>query len=287
MKKLESMPQIDDLPPIRDIIKSHGLTAKKSLGQNFLHDLNLTTKIANSAGDLSNQNILEIGPGLGALTRAILANNVKSLLAIEKDIRCVNALKYLEKVYPQQLKVINCDAVTMETDLIPNLPVKIISNLPFNVSTALLTKWISIEPWPPWWSTMTLMFQKEVADRIIAAPNNKSYGRLSVAVGWRTKVTKLFDLDPKAFTPPPKVWTTVLHFEPKVQKNTINFKNLEKVTAAAFGQRRKMLRTSLKTLSVNTQQLLLDCGLDDTKRAENISVDDYANLTSSYQNQLS
>ena len=287
MKKLKSMPQIDDLPPIRDIIKSHGLTAKKSLGQNFLHDLNLTAKIANSAGDLSNQNILEIGPGLGALTRAILANNVNSLLAVEKDIRCVNVLKYLETVYPQQLKVINCDAVTMDTDLIPNLPVKIISNLPFNISTALLTKWISIEPWPPWWSTMTLMFQREVADRIIAPPNNKSYGRLSVVVGWRTKVTKLFDIDPKAFTPPPKVWSTVLHFEPKVQKNTINFKNLEKVTAAAFGQRRKMLRTSLKSLSVNTQKLLLDCGLDDTKRAENVSVDDYVNLTSCYQNQLS
>ena len=281
------MPQIDDLPPIRDIIKSHGLTAKKSLGQNFLHDLNLTAKIANSAGNLSNQNILEIGPGLGALTRAILANNVNSLLAVEKDIRCVNVLKYLETAYPQQLKVISCDAVTMDTDLIPILPIKIISNLPFNISTTLLTKWISIEPWPPWWSTMTLMFQKEVADRIIAPPNNKSYGRLSVAVGWRTKVTKLFDIDPKAFTPPPKVWSTVLHFEPKVQKKTINFKHLEKVTAAAFGQRRKMLRTSLKSLSVNTQKLLLDCGLDDTKRAENVSVDDYANLTSSYQNQLS
>ena len=279
------MTQIDDLPPIRDIIKTHDLATKKSLGQNFLHDLNLTSRIANAAGNLSEQSVLEIGPGLGALTRSILKKNVKSLVAVEKDSRCVEALAYLIRAYPKQLKLLNCDAIGFNTDLIPQLPVKIISNLPFNISTALLTNWISIEPWAPWWSTMTLMFQKEVADRIIASPNSKSYGRLSVAVGWRTKVTKLFDIDPKAFTPQPKVWSTVLHFEPKFQGNSCSFKNLEKVTTAAFGQRRKMLRTSLKTLSVNTEKLILDSGLDETMRAENVSIEKFVKLATSYQKQ--
>ena len=280
------MTQIDDLPPIREILKKHQLTSKKSLGQNFLNDLNLTAKIASSAGNLTNQNVLEIGPGLGALTRAILAQNVKSLTAIERDIRCVNALEYLETAYPQQLKIVNCDALNIPTDLVLEPPVKIISNLPYNISTTLLTKWITIEPWPPWWSTMTLMFQKEVADRIIAQPNSKSYGRLSVITGWRTRVTKLFDLDPRAFTPSPKVWSTVLHFEPIIHDDTCNISILEKVTAATFGQRRKMLRTSLKSLGANTKKLIADCGLDETLRAENVSICSYINLAKSYQMQV-
>ena len=279
------MTQIDDLPPIRDIIQKHQLTTKKSLGQNFLHDLNLTAKIASSAGNLTDQNVLEIGPGLGALTRAILAQNVKSLIAVERDIRCVNALKYLEAAYPKQLKVFNLDAINLTPNEIPEPPIRIISNLPYNISTTLLTNWLAIEPWPPWWSSMTLMFQKEVADRIISPPNRKTYGRLSVAAGWRSKITKLFDIDPKAFTPPPKVWSTVLHFEPIIRENSCQFRNLEKVTAAAFGQRRKMLRTSLKSLGVDTVKLLEDCKIDATLRAENISIDDFAALTQSYQRQ--
>ena len=277
------MTQIDDLPPIREILKIHQLTTKKSLGQNFLHDLNLTAKIANSAGNLTNQNVLEIGPGLGALTRAILTHNVNSLTAIERDIRCVKALSYIEAAYPSQLRLVNCDALNIPTNLIPESPVKIISNLPYNISTTLLIRWISIKPWPPWWETMTLMFQKEVADRIVAQPNSKSYGRLSVSAGLRARITKLFDIDPRAFTPSPKIWSTVLQFEPIIRKDSCDFSALERVTAATFGQRRKMLRTSLKSLGVNTRKLIEDCGLDETLRAENVTIDDYVALAKSFQ----
>lgn len=282
------MAQIDDLPPLRDVIAAHGLNAKKSLGQNFLLDLNLTSRIARSTGSLEDSTVLEIGPGPGGLTRALLAAGAKRVVAIEKDSRCLPALAEIAERYPGRLEVIEGDALQLDpVDLTGGGKVRIAANLPYNVGTQLLINWIATPNWPPFWSSLTLMFQKEVGERIVAEPGTKAYGRLGVLCGWRCKGGILFDISPKAFTPPPKVTSAVVHLTPNEAPLPCDLKSLEKVTAAAFGQRRKMLRASLKTLSPEAETLIERAGLDPTARAEEIDVAGFVELANSFGEQPS
>ncbi|MEC9401708.1 MAG: 16S rRNA (adenine(1518)-N(6)/adenine(1519)-N(6))-dimethyltransferase RsmA, partial [Pseudomonadota bacterium] len=253
------MAQIDDLPPLRDVIAAHGLNAKKSLGQNFLLDLNLTSRIARSAGSLEDCTVLEVGPGPGGLTRALLAAGAKRVIAIEKDSRCLPALAEISAHYPGRLEVIEGDALEIDpVALTGGDKVRIAANLPYNVGTQLLINWITTPQWPPFWSSLTLMFQKEVGERISASPASKAYGRLAVLAGWRCKGGILFDISPKAFTPPPKVTSAVVHLTPNPSPLPCDLKALEKITAAAFGQRRKMLRASLKSTMLGSALELHD-----------------------------
>lgn len=268
--------QIDALPPLRDVLDRHDLLAKKSLGQNFLLDLNLTAKIARQAGPLEGHDVVEIGPGPGGLTRAILAEGAARVIAIERDARCLPALQEIADHYPSRLIVIEGDALKEHYARQVKRPARIIANLPYNVATPLLTGWLLSEPWPSWFSSMTLMFQKEVAERICAEPGSKSYGRLSILSQWRTRPHIAFDVGPKAFTPPPKVTSSVVVFEPIANPLPCEAKNLERVTAAAFGQRRKMLRASLKSLG--GQDLLDKAGIDGERRAENLTVEEFVRL---------
>ena len=256
--------QIDALPPLRDVLDRHDLFAKKSLGQNFLLDLNLTAKIARQAGPLEGYDVVEIGPGPGGLTRAILAEGAARVIAVERDARCLPALQEIADHYPDRLVVIEGDALKEHYAPQVKRPARIIANLPYNVATPLLTGWLLSEPWPSWFSSMTLMFQKEVAERICAEPGSKSYGRLSILSQWRTRPHIAFDVGPKAFTPPPKVTSSVVVFEPIEKPMQCEAKNLERVTAAGFGQRRKMLRASLKPLG--GQDLLDKAGIDGERR---------------------
>ena len=273
------MAQIDDLPPLRDVIAAHGLNAKKSLGQNFLLDLNLTSRIARSAGDLTNCTVLEIGPGPGGLTRALLAAGAKKVVAIEKDSRCLPALAEISDHYPGRLDVIEGDALQQDpVALTEGDHVRIAANLPYNVGTQLLLSWITTPNWPPFWLSLTLMFQKEVGERITAAPGTKAYGRLGVLAGWRCKGGILFDISPKAFTPPPKVTSVVVHLTPNDSPLPCDLKSLEKVTAAAFGQRRKMLRASLKALFPDAESMIEQAGLKPTARAEEIDIAGFVSL---------
>lgn len=273
------MAQIDDLPPLRDVIAAHGLNAKKSLGQNFLLDLNLTSRIARSAGDLTDCMVLEVGPGPGGLTRALLAAGAKKVVAIEKDSRCLPALSEISSHYPGRLDVVEGDALKLDpVTLTGGDKVRIAANLPYNVGTQLLLNWITTPDWPPFWSSLTLMFQKEVGERIIAEPGSKAYGRLGVLAGWRCKGGILFDISPKAFTPPPKVTSAVVHLTPNDSPLPCNLKSLEQVTAAAFGQRRKMLRASLKSLSRDAEELIVQAGLKPTARAEEIDIAGFVSL---------
>jgi 16S rRNA (adenine1518-N6/adenine1519-N6)-dimethyltransferase len=268
----------DGLPPLREVIEEHGLHAKKSLGQNFLLDLNLTGKIARSAGDLSRSTVIEVGPGPGGLTRALLAHNAKKVIAIERDERCLNALAAVSAHYPGRLEVISGDA--MKTDFVALAAgaedVKIVANLPYNIGTELLLRWLTVDTWPPFWSSMTLMFQKEVAQRIVASAGDNAYGRLGVLAGWRTRSHIVFDLPPQAFTPPPKVTSAVVHIEPREKLLPANGDTLARVTEAAFGQRRKMLRQSLK--SIGGERLLAATGIDGTRRAETLDVAEFVAL---------
>lgn len=267
------MSQIDDLPPLREVIRTHGLDAKKSLGQNFLLDLNLTSRIARSAGDLSACTVIEVGPGPGGLTRALLANGARKVVAIEKDSRCLPALAEVSAHYPGRLEVLEADALTIDpAALSEGYPVKIVANLPYNVGTQLLLNWITSSTWPPFWESLTLMFQKEVAERIIATVEDDAYGRLGVLAGWRTRAKILFDLNPQAFTPPPKVTSSVVHLTPNPSPLPCDLKDLERLTAAAFGQRRKMLRASLKGLKADAETRINDCGIAPTARAEEIDI---------------
>ena len=273
------MAQIDDLPPLRDVIAAHGLNAKKSLGQNFLLDLNLTSRIARSAGDLTNCTVLEIGPGPGGLTRALLAAGAKKVVAIEKDSRCLPALAEISDHYPGRLDVIEGDALQQDpVALTEGDQVRIAANLPYNVGTQLLLNWITTPNWPPFWLSLTLMFQKEVGERITAAPGTKAYGRLGVLAGWRCKGGILFDISPKAFTPPPKVTSAVVHLTPNDSPLPCDLKSLENVTAAAFGQRRKMLRASLKALFPDAESMIEQAGLKPTARAEEIDIAGFVSL---------
>ncbi|MGH6762769.1 MAG: 16S rRNA (adenine(1518)-N(6)/adenine(1519)-N(6))-dimethyltransferase RsmA [Phyllobacterium sp.] len=267
---------IDSLPPLRDVIERHDLMAKKSLGQNFLLDLNLTSKIARQAGDLHGETVIEVGPGPGGLTRALLAQGA-NVIAIERDERCLAALDEVSAHYPNRLRVISGDA--LETDfarLAEGQQVRIVANLPYNVGTQLLVNWLLSEPWPPFYASMTLMFQREVGERIVAAPGSEAYGRLGVLAGWRSESRIAFDVPPQAFTPPPKVTSSVVHLIPRINPLPCKAKDLGKVTLAAFGQRRKMLRQSLKSLG--GEPLLARAGIDGTRRAETLSIEEFVTL---------
>ena len=269
---------IDGLPPLREVIERHGLQAKKALGQNFLLDLNLTGKIARTAGDLSRSPVIEVGPGPGGLTRALLAHGAGRVIAIEKDERCMAALAEISDHYPGRLEIIPGDA--LKTDFAklaePGEPARIVANLPYNVGTELLVRWLTTDEWPPFYQSMTLMFQREVAQRIVAKPGSDAYGRLGVLAGWRTEARIAFDVPPQAFTPPPKVTSSVVHLVPRADPLPANVKTLGRLTEAAFGQRRKMLRQSLKSLGGET--LLQKVGIDPTRRAETLSIDEFVHL---------
>ncbi|PLX39235.1 MAG: 16S rRNA (adenine(1518)-N(6)/adenine(1519)-N(6))-dimethyltransferase [Hyphomicrobiales bacterium] len=273
------MAQIDDLPPLREVIRAHELSARKSLGQNFLLDLNLTSRIARSAGDLSDTIVVEVGPGPGGLTRAILAAGAKRLIAVERDRRCMAALAEIAAHYPGRLDVIEGDALEVDWPAaLGGERAAIIANLPYNVATPLLIGWLQAEPWPAWWSSATLMFQREVAERIVAAPGDKAYGRLAVITGWRANARILFDVPPQAFTPPPKVVSSIVHVVPKPDPEPVPCALLEEVTGAAFGQRRKMLRSSLKALKADTETLIASAGLDPQQRAETVPISGFIAL---------
>ena len=277
------MTAADGLPPLREVIAAHGLAAKKSLGQNFLLDLNLTAKIARQVPDLETSVVVEVGPGPGGLTRALLAGGALRVIAVERDRRCEPALAEIAARYPGRLDIRFEDALAVDwralvADSGAGQPVRIAANLPYNIATPLLTGWLETEPWPPWWASMTLMFQREVADRIVAGPGGKAYGRLSVLAGWRTTCHKLFDIPPSAFSPPPKVTSTVVGFLPREQPLEVPRQWMTRVTAAAFGQRRKMLRASLRQLVADPEPLIAAAGLEPTMRAEQVPVDGFAAL---------
>jgi 16S rRNA (adenine1518-N6/adenine1519-N6)-dimethyltransferase len=263
---------IDDLPPLRDVIARHDLRARKSLGQNFLLDLNLTGRIARASRPLAGVTVVEVGPGPGGLTRALLSEGAAHVVAIERDPRCIAALEEIAAAAPGRLTIVNADALAVDMAKLAPPPTRIVANLPYNIATPLLIGWLKAEPWPPWYESMTLMFQREVAERIVALPGSKAYGRLGVLAGWRTEAEILFDVSPRAFTPPPKVTSSVVRLTPRATPLPCDPAALERVTAAGFGQRRKMLRQSLKTLGVDARQLLAQVGIEETRRAEEIDV---------------
>jgi 16S rRNA (adenine1518-N6/adenine1519-N6)-dimethyltransferase len=278
------MSRIDSLPPLREVVREHGLLAKKSLGQNFLFDLNLTSRVARAAGPLHGATVLEIGPGPGGLTRAILAAGARKVIAVERDARCLPALAEIAEHYPGRLVVVEADALAFNPrPLVGEGPARIVSNLPYNIGTVLLTGWLATEGWPPWWESMTLMFQREVAERIVADERDRAnYGRLGVLAGWRTQARILFDVPPAAFVPPPKVTSSVVLLRPRVDPLPCRVQALEAVTRAAFGQRRKMLRQSLRSLTSNPGPLLAGAGLPGTARAEEVPVAGYVALANAY-----
>ncbi len=273
------MATIDGLPPLREVIRAHDLVAKKQLGQNFLLDLNLTAKIARQAGDLSGCDVLEVGPGPGGLTRGLLAEGARRVLAVEKDPRCLPALAEISAAYPGKLDVINGDA--LEVDVLAHLtpPIRVVANLPYNVGTELLVRWLTPDNWPPFWDSLTLMFQKEVAERIVAKPRSDHYGRLALLAQWRCEARIVLHLPPEAFTPAPKVHSAVVHITrlpgPRFPANE---KVLSRVIAMAFNQRRKMLRSSLKALGPQIEDQLRAAGLEPTARAEEISLEGFCAL---------
>ena len=269
----------DGLPPLREVIRRHDLSARKSLGQNFLLDLNLTGRIARAAGPLDGVTVVEIGPGPGGLTRALLAEGARRVIAIERDERALAALAEIAERYPDRLTAVPGDAMEFDPrPLLDDGPVRIVANLPYNIATPLLIGWLSAEPWPPWYDRLVLMFQREVAERFVAAPGGKQYGRLSVLTSWRAEAKILFDVHPSAFVPPPKVTSSVVQLIPRAEPLLCSQRALERVTAAAFGQRRKMLRQSLKLLGADPLPLLAAAGIEPTARAEDIPVAGFAAL---------
>jgi 16S rRNA (adenine1518-N6/adenine1519-N6)-dimethyltransferase len=299
------MTAIDDLPPLREIIRRHGLSAKKSLGQNFLLDLNLTARIARAGGPLDGVTVVEIGPGPGGLTRALLAEGARQVIAIERDSRAIAALAEIAAHCPDRLTVIEADALEVAwkqpplpspataepaptaeradgTPTVPGGPIRIVANLPYNIATALLLRWLFIEPWPPWYDALVLMFQREVAERIVARPGDRPYGRLAVMAGWRTEAKIMFDVAPSAFVPPPKVTSSVVRLVPRASPLPCSLPALERITAAAFGQRRKMLRQSLRALVPDPQPILAAAGIDPTARAEEIAVEGFVALANGF-----
>ena len=271
--------QIDDLPPLRDVIASHGLDAKKSLGQNFLLDLNLTSKISRLAGDISGHDVLEVGPGPGGLTRGLLAAGARRVVALEKDPRCMAVLAQIAAAYPGRLDVFNADALHFDIRGQLTGPVRVVANLPYNVGTELLVRWLTPKDWPPFWSSLTLMFQKEVAERIIAKPGTKAYGRLGILAQWKSNPSVVMELPPEAFTPQPKVHSAVVHLEALAEPRFPAPAGLLSSTVAmAFNQRRKMLRSSLKSAAPDIETALRDAGLEPTARAEEISLEGFCAL---------
>jgi 16S rRNA (adenine1518-N6/adenine1519-N6)-dimethyltransferase len=262
----------DELPPLREVIRRHGLVARKSLGQNFLFDLNLTARIARAAGPLTGVTVFEVGSGPGGLTRALLALGAARVIAVERDERAIAALQEIAARYPDRLDVVAADALAFDPRSRVDAPVRIVANLPYNIATALLVAWITAEPWPPWYDAAILMFQREVAERLVAEAGTKSYGRLSVLVQWRCEARILFDVKASAFVPPPKVTSSVVRILPRAAPPACDRRTLEAVTQAAFGQRRKMLRQSLRSLGVEVPSLIAAAGLSPTARAEEIPV---------------
>jgi 16S rRNA (adenine1518-N6/adenine1519-N6)-dimethyltransferase len=267
------MSTIDGLAPLREVIRRHGLLARKSLGQHFLLDFNLILRIARAAAPLAGVTVVEIGAGPGGLTRALLAEGAARVIAIERDARALAALAEIAAAYPQRLTVVAGDALAFDPrPLLGAGPVRIAANLPYNIATPLLVGWLAVEPWPPWYDRMVLMFQREVAERIVAAPGSPQYGRLAVLAGWRTEARILFDVAPSAFVPPPRVVSSLVSLTPRAQPLPCERAMLERVTTAAFGQRRKMLRQSLRRLGGDPLALLAAAGLAPTARAEEIPV---------------
>ncbi len=277
------MNQIDGLPPLRDVIRKHELQAKKSLGQNFLLDLNLTSRIARAGGPLEGITVIEVGPGPGGLTRALLAEGASRVIAIERDQRCVAALNEISAHYPGKLEIVEADALHFDPrPLLANDKARIVANLPYNIATALLVDWLTLEPWRPYYDSLVLMFQREVAERIVATPGDDGYGRLGVLAGWRSAARILFDVNPSAFVPAPKVTSSIVHIVPREAPLACDAKMLARVTAAAFGQRRKMLRQSLRTLGIDPLPLLATAEIEPTRRAEEIPVEGFVRLANAF-----
>jgi len=271
------MSEADKLPPLREVIAAHGLAAKKSLGQNFLFDLNLTRKIARAAGANEGGLFYEVGPGPGGLTRALLSEGADKVIAVERDVRCLPALEDIAQAWPGKLEIVSADALALDEAALLSPGVRIAANLPYNVGTAILIKWLTVEAWPPLWASLTLMFQKEVAQRITALPGGEHYGRLSVLAQWRCTAKILFDVNRGAFVPPPSVTSAIVRLEPRAEPLApARLADLEKVTATAFGQRRKMLRQSLKILG--GEALLEKAGIDPTARPEDLMIEQFAAL---------
>ncbi|HSG53898.1 MAG TPA: 16S rRNA (adenine(1518)-N(6)/adenine(1519)-N(6))-dimethyltransferase RsmA [Paracoccaceae bacterium] len=273
------MSALDSLPPLAKVIAAHGLSARKSLGQNFLLDLNLTAKIARQAGDLTGCDVLEIGPGPGGLTRGLLMEGARHVLAIEKDTRCLPALAEIAKAAPGRLTVLNADALELDPLAYLTPPIRVVSNLPYNVGTELLIRWLTPPDWPPFWQSLTLMFQREVAERIVAQPGGKAYGRLALLAQWRATPRIVMHLPPGAFTPPPKVSSAVVHLTAlPAPRYPADPKILERVVARAFNQRRKMLRAALKGAAPDIEDRLLAAGIQPTDRAETVSLEQFCAL---------
>lgn len=282
------MNQIDSLPPLRDVINRHELRAKKELGQNFLLDLNLTARIARIASPLDQSTIIEVGPGPGGLTRGLLAEGAKKVIAIERDERALPALHEIADAYPGRLEVISGDAMEVDYRSLADGPTKLVANLPYNIATPLLTGWLHAQYEKPLFESLTLMFQKEVADRICAQPGSKAYGRLSILCGWMTDAHIALNVGPAAFTPPPKVSSAIAHLVPRVlADNAPHIKCIEAVTRAAFGQRRKMLRQSLKSLNVDLVPLYEAADIKGTERAEELSVSQFVAMAKAFETQKS
>lgn len=276
---------MEDLPPLKDVIKRFDLNAKKSLGQNFLFDLNLTRKIARYAGPLDGVCVLEIGPGPGGLTRALLMEGAAHVVALEKDARCLPALAEVSAFFDHKLSVYEADALEFDMSDLAHKPTRIVANLPYNVGTKLLTQWLELNPWPNFFDRLVLMFQREVAERIVAKVGDDAYGRLGVLVGWRANARILFDINRSAFSPPPNVTSSVVEITPKVLVGAQpNVKTMSLITQAAFGQRRKMLRQSLKGVFASPEQVLIELGIAPTARAEELSVEQFVSLALFYEN---
>ena len=281
---MPTMPMIDGLPPLRDVIRAHDLVARRQLGQNFILDLNLTAKIARLAGDLSQCDVLEIGPGPGGLTRGLLVEGARKVLAIEKDPRCIAALEEIAAVYPGRLHILNADALDIDVTQHLTQPVRVVANLPYNIGTELLIRWLTPKTWPPFWQSLTLMFQREVAERIVARPRTEHYGRLALLAQWRCDPKIVMTLPPEAFTPAPKVHSAVVHLTRlETPRFPANEALLSRVTTMAFGQRRKMLRSSLKALRPDIEARLVEVGIDPTARAEEIGLDRFCALSLALQ----
>lgn len=270
----------DGLPPLREVIRAAGLSAKKSLGQNFLLDLNLTRRIARAAGPFAGVSVVEVGPGPGGLTRALLMEGADKVVAIERDERCLGPLEDIAAAYPGRLEVVSADAREVDYQALPiRSPARLVANLPYSIGTTLLIGWLKSDPWPPWFDSLVLMFQREVADRIVAAPGGKDYGRLAVVSQWRTDSRIVFSLPPDAFTPKPKVASAVVKLVPRARAEPpCDIAVLEQVTAAAFGQRRKMLRASLKQITPDPETLLTELGLNPRARAETLQIADFCRI---------
>ncbi len=280
--KKKPMSGLSDLPSLARVIDAHGLAAKKSLGQNFLLDMNLTEKIARQAGDLTGCDVLEVGPGPGGLTRGLLLQGARRVLAVEKDPRCLPALAEIAAVSDGRLEVMQGDALEIDAAARLSAPIRIVANLPYNVGTELLVRWLTPAVWPPFWDSLTLMFQREVAERIVAQPGGKAYGRLAILSQWRATPRIVMSLPPEAFSPPPKVHSAVVHFTRlETPRFPADAKVLQRVVAAAFNQRRKMLRSALKGVSPDIEAHLTRAGIAPTERAEQVSLEAFCALARS------